>query len=157
MARILLTTDHVHQPRRRWFPPTADEEREHGAVVGLVAQLYDATLDQCAQCRQQLLALAAQDPSTTGVLAGWARLTTSETYGELPWILLEGAESADAPFQPSAAFRSIAAEYNHLGLGPAGLYAVCDALSDDERRQAAETALEILVGLADFGVDFMFQ
>ncbi|MFJ6354864.1 hypothetical protein ACIQKB_36075 [Streptomyces sp. NPDC092046] len=157
MARILLTTEHVHQPRRRWFPPTADEEREHGAVVGLVAQLYDAALDQCAPCRQQLLAHVAQDPSTAGVLAGWACLITSETYGELPWILVEGAERADASFQPSAAFRIMAAEYDHLGLGPAGLYAVCDVLSDDERLQAAETALEIVVGLADFGVDFMFD
>ncbi|MDI3390632.1 hypothetical protein QIS99_31215 [Streptomyces sp. B-S-A8] len=157
MARILLSTDHVHRPRRRWFPPTADEEKEHGAVVGLVAQLYDAVLDKCAQCQQELLAHVAGDPSTAGVLVGWACLITSENYGELPWILLEGAERADAPFQPSAAFCSIAAEYDHCGLGPAGLYAFCGALSDDERLQAAETALEIVVGLDDFGLDFMFR
>jgi hypothetical protein len=67
-----------------------------------------------------------------------------------------GSEHGDASFQPSAC-RSIAAEYGHAGLGPAGLWAVCDALSDDERLQAAETALAIVIGLDELGLDFTFR
>jgi hypothetical protein len=68
-----------------------------------------------------------------------------------------GSEHGEASSQPSAACRSIAAEYGHAGLGPAGLWAVCDALSDDERLQAAETALAIVIGLDELGLDFTFR
>ncbi|MET8276213.1 hypothetical protein [Streptomyces sp. NPDC005096] len=156
MARILLTTDHVHGPgRRRFSPPTAYEEKDLGAVVGLAAQLYDAVLDDCPDCRQDLLAHLAQDSATAGVLVGWACLIVSETYGGLPEILLDGSERDDAPFHPTAAFRSVACAYEDAG--PTGVYAACAAYTAGQLLEAAETSLEVVVGLADFGVDFLYQ
>ncbi len=155
MARILLTTDHVHRPGRRKFaPPAAYEEKNQGAVVGLVAQLYDAALDDCPECCQELLALA-QDAATAGVLIGWGCEITSETYGGLPEILLEGSEPDDAPFHPTAAFRTIAYAYENAGV--TGVYTACAQCTAEERLEAAKTALELVVGLSDFGDDFLYQ
>jgi hypothetical protein len=156
VARILLTTDHVHGPgRRRYSPPAAYEEKNQGAVVGLAAQLYDAVLDDCSKCRQELLAHLAKDSATAGVLIGWACVIVSETYGGLPEILLDGSERDDAPFHPTAAFRTIACA--HEDAGSNGVHAACMACTTEERLEAAETALELVVGLADFGVDFIYQ
>ncbi|MEJ8654725.1 hypothetical protein WKI65_43505 [Streptomyces sp. MS1.AVA.3] len=126
-----------------------------------MAQLYDAALEDCQQCRQDLLALLAEDPATAGSLVHWACLVTGETYGELPEVLLEGTERADAPFHPSASFRMVAHAYDTTWFTVAGATeAVRDACAEctpEQRLEAAETALEIVIGLADFGVDFLFQ
>jgi hypothetical protein len=156
VARILLVTDHVHGPgRRRYSPPAASEERRWGAVVGLAAQLYDAVLDDCAQCRQELLALLGDDAASAGVLVGWACLVVSETYGGVPELLLDGSEREDAPFHPTAAFRAVACAYEDTGSD--GVHAVCEACTVEERLDAARTALELVVGLADFEADFINQ
>lgn len=156
VARILLITDHVHGPgRRRYSPPAASEEKRQGAVVGLTAQLYDAVLDNCAECRQELLAHLADDSATAGVLVGWACLIVSETYGGVPELLLDGSERDDAPFHPTAAFRAIASAYEDTGSD--GVHAACEACTAEERLDAAQTALELVVGLADFGTDFINQ
>ncbi|KIF67087.1 hypothetical protein HY68_35720 [Streptomyces sp. AcH 505] len=160
MSRVVLTTDHVHDHsndgRRRVVLPLAYEEKEEGAIVGLVAQLYDAVLDDCQPCREQLLALLKEDAATTGLLVYEACLVTSETYGGLPEILLEGSEPADAPFHPTAPFRSAAHVYRTRGV-PAAVREACAALTPQERLDAAMTALELLGGLAEWDVDFLYQ
>ncbi|MGW3569627.1 hypothetical protein ACWDSL_38180 [Streptomyces sp. NPDC000941] len=164
MSRVVLTTDHVHDHsndgRRRVAPPMAYEEEREGAIVGLVAQLYDVVLDECQPCREQLLSLLKEDAATTGMLVYGACLFTSETYGGLPDVLLEGSEPADAPFHPTASFRTAAHAYDTaegtLGVA-AAVCEACAALTPQERLDAATTALELLVELPEFGVDFLYQ
>lgn len=165
MSRAVLTTDHVHDhggdDRRSWATPTEDEEAREGAVVGLVTQLYDTVLDDCQPCRQQLMDVLKDDPATTGILVHWACLVTAETYGELPEVLMEGSEPADAPFHPTAAFRKVAQAYAaNWGTSNGATGAVCEACAgctSEERLAAATTALELLVGFTEFDVDFLYQ
>lgn len=164
MSRVVLTTDHVHDHtsdgRRRVALPAAYEEKREGVIVGLVAQLYDAVLDDCAPCREQLLALLQDDAATTGMLVYGACLYTSETYGGLPEILLEGSERDDAPFHPTAPFRTAAHAYDNASGTldvAAAVCEVCAELTPQERLDAATTSLELLVELPGFGVDFLYQ
>lgn len=164
MSRIVLTTDHIHDHsddgRRRVALPVAYEEKQHGAIVGLVGQLYDAVLDECQPCREQLLTLLKEDAATTGVLVYGACLYTSETYGGLPDVLLDGSEPADAPFHPTPSFRAAAHAYDSaegtLGV-TAAVCEACAALTPEERVDAATTSIELLVELPAFGVDFLYQ
>jgi len=164
VSRVVLITDHVHDHtsdgRRRVALPAAYEEKQEGAIVGLVAQLYDAVLDDCAPCREQLLTLLKEDAATTGMLVYGACLYTSETYGGLPEVLLEGSERADAPFHPTASFRTAAHAYDTASGTLDVVAAVCEAcaeLTPEERLDAATTSLELLVELPGFGVDFLYQ
>ncbi|WP_326581660.1 hypothetical protein OIE69_43595 (plasmid) [Actinacidiphila glaucinigra] len=163
MARLVLTTDHVHDHAADWrgfVPPDENEENQTAAIVGLVAQLYDAVLDDCQPCRQGLLALLAEDPATTGILVHWACLITAETYGDLPEVLVEGSEPADAPFHPSAPFRTLAQVYeDNWGTRSVheAMRSACAVRSPQQRLEAAETALELVIGLANGNVDFLYQ
>ncbi|MFD5308551.1 hypothetical protein [Streptomyces ardesiacus] len=127
-----------------------------GAVVGLAAQIYDAVLDDCGSCRRPLMDMVVEDAGGTSILIGWACLVTSETYGGLPEILLEGPDWADAAFRPSADFRKLAAVYPEAGTASQEVRDRCIRLAAEERRKAVETAVELLVGLDRDGVDFLY-
>ncbi|MGW1976681.1 hypothetical protein [Streptomyces sp. NPDC001889] len=167
MAKVIVT-DHFHDhsgegDRRRSFsPPTAaSEPYEHGVSHSMVAQLYDVALDGCAGCRQTLLDHIAEDASTTASVVAWACLITSETYGELPEDLIAehvDEQGARGEYTPAPAFRELARVYEETERYPDLHERVrerCAAMSADERRRAADSAVTIAAGLTDVGIDFL--
>ncbi|MER5503436.1 hypothetical protein ABT096_40580 [Streptomyces sp. NPDC002561] len=82
-------------------------------------------------------------------------MIVSETYGGLPEILLDGSERDDAPLSiPLRRFAPLPAPTRMMGLAAC---AACMACTTEERLEAAETALELLAGLANFGVGFIYR
>ncbi|MFF3726879.1 hypothetical protein ACFYYM_31435 [Streptomyces erythrochromogenes] len=159
----VLTEGHVHDhsgpddDRRGSVVPRADEELKAGARVGVVAQLFDTELDECELCREIILGFLAEDPATTGVLIHWTCWITSETYGGFPAILLDPEEQDDCSFQATEPLMELAQTYRRTSVHAAEALAVqCAAFTAGQRLEAARSAVQLVVGLRDFGVDFPY-
>jgi len=122
---------------------TPGEDECPPAVGRLLAGLYDAGLSGCLGCRSGLLDAAAADPQATAALLEWVCHLASEVFGGLPEELTEDSGL-------SAAWRELAATYSGRARD---LYTPCAALPAGSRREAAESALDVLVALTHHASD----
>lgn len=92
--------DHTGTQERRYLLP-GDFCDPDGwpADRQLTARLYDAVLDRCAPCRQELLDRAADDPATVTSLVNWSLHITAETYGGIPAPMLRTGGPLPGPFR----------------------------------------------------------
>ncbi|MFG2387064.1 hypothetical protein [Streptomyces avermitilis] len=120
----------------------------------LLDQLTFATLDDCRQCRPALLDRVAGDARATLALVSWACFLTSETYCGIPSELVAGNEPPDAPFRASATFRTLARQYGAHGRIED---TACTRCATAQRREAADTAVRLVVGLSRWSADFLYQ
>lgn len=146
--------------RRPFFAPDSSRRRVPtgtDAEDGRLAELYDAALDGCRGCQDLLLDTVARDVDATADLVNWACVITGETYGEIPDAVLEDDDKADVFEEP---FRVLARTYqDHFMAGTdyTAMLGPCASMSSDQRRKAAATAVTLVVGLGDFGIDYPFQ
>ncbi|MEH0416038.1 hypothetical protein [Streptomyces sp. B21-083] len=117
-------------------------------------QLTYATLDDCRQCRPALLDRVAGDARATLELVSWACFLTSETYCGIPPELVAGTEPPGAPFRASATFRALARQYGAHGWIKD---TACIHRTTAQRREAADTAVTLVVGLSRWQADFLYQ
>ncbi|WP_086810266.1 hypothetical protein [Streptomyces reticuliscabiei] len=123
-----------HAPGEDECPPT---------VGRLLAELYDAGLSGCSGCRRSLLDDVATDPQATAALLEWVCQLASEVFGGLPEEMTEDGGL-------SAAWRELAAVYDGRARA---LHAPCAALPASRRREAGESALDVLVALTHHASD----
>ncbi|WP_421107052.1 hypothetical protein [Streptomyces sp. NEAU-S77] len=151
--------DHRHNAaaqRLRFIPPS----RAHLTCTlpvpfpDVLDQLTYATLDDCQQCRPALLDRVGDDARATLELVTWACFITSETYCGIPSELIAGNEASDAPFRASTTFRTLAQRYGALGRIKDTICIHCTAA---QRREAADTAVTLVVGLSRWSTDFLYQ
>jgi hypothetical protein len=105
----------------------------------LLGQFIGAAFDRCS-CQEMLLARMVEDPATTARLIELTCLTTQVAFGGLPAYLIEDG----VPGPASSEFRQ---------LGRASLdgthttrFIVCEQMASSQRRDAAHTATDILIG-----------
>lgn len=131
----MTTTEHEHA-----FGVTEDPQRPE-IDVKLLDQLVGAAFDGCTSCQDPLLTLLVQDPAATARLVELACVAVANILGGLPGEMTTPGH----PGLSSDAFRRLAA----LGAdgGNDALFAECARMSEADRRAAANTALNTLVGV----------
>jgi hypothetical protein len=111
----------------------------------LLGRLVGAAFDGCGPCQDALLDRMAQDPVTTARLVELACVATQGALGGLPASLTHD----DVPGLAGPEFRRLA----RAGLDGANaeLFRACEQLTAAERRAAADSAADLLVGLLATG------
>lgn len=109
----------------------------------LLGQFMSAAFDGCVSCQDPLLTLLCEDPVTTARLVEVACVSTQLVAGGLPPIMI----NPGPPGTPGAEFARLA----RLGadtadLTHAAMFAACEHMTVTERRAAANTAADILIG-----------
>lgn len=106
----------------------------------LLSQFVGAASDGCTSCQDALLTLMTEDAATTARLVEIACVATQSALGGLPGSMTD--PFAIGPEAPE--FRRIA----RAGLDGANtaLFTACEQLTPPERRAAANTAADILIG-----------
>ncbi|MGW4784985.1 hypothetical protein [Streptomyces sp. NPDC004230] len=141
--------DHDHQgsggERRIFSPPTLGRERTETDVDhGLIARLYDAAFAECSSCRTDLLDRVALDASTMAGLARWVCVAAGETYGT---FAIPSSLMADSPLQ--------ILDHAYCEQWPDDIYrgmsACSRTMTSEQRRAAAENAIDIVISLDPFG------
>lgn len=113
--------------------------------TGLLGQFLGAAFDGCTSCQDPLLTLLTADPVTVGRLVELACQVMHDLLGGLPPNLLDPA----VPGPVSAEFRELAATGSDGQLD--ALHAQCAEMATDQRRAAANTAADLLVGYLSLG------
>jgi len=110
----------------------------------LLAQFTGAASDGCATCQARLLTRLIGDSLTLARLIELACAITGLALGGLPSSLT----SPSAPGLASPEFRQLA----RAGRGAANnrMLAECQRMTTDQRRRAAETATDLLLGFLGF-------
>ncbi|PJN36701.1 hypothetical protein CG747_32815 [Streptomyces sp. CB02959] len=108
----------------------------------LFEDLTGAAFEGCMSCQDVLLTLLVEDAVTTARLVELACGAIIDLEGDLPASQID----PDVPGKASPEFRRLA----RAGLGKStdGMYRECGQMSSPERRAAANTALDTLVGYA---------
>ncbi|GAA2997344.1 hypothetical protein GCM10020229_10360 [Kitasatospora albolonga] len=140
------------KPRRR---SGRDPHRHPGIVVNdgphpdgwntdaaLLETVTGAALARCTSCQDVTLTLLVEDPVTCARLVELACEAIIERQGSLP----RNQTDPDAPGFASLAFRRLARAGQ--GATTRGMYQECEQMTGEERRAAANTALDTLVGFA---------
>jgi hypothetical protein len=111
----------------------------------LLGRFVGAAFDGCAPSQDALLARMAQDPVTTARLVELACVATLGALGGLPASLTQD----DVPGLAGPEFRRLA----RAGLDGANaeLFRACEQMTAAERRAAADSAADLLVGLLATG------
>jgi hypothetical protein len=131
-----MSTSHAHEGFEIPYDDPAGRPVDHK----LLSQFTGAAFDGCTSCQDALLTLIVEDAATTGRLVELACVATSAALGGLPAALTD----------PDA--RGLAApEFRHLaraGLDGANdqMFAQCAQMTSAQRRAAANTAADILIG-----------
>lgn len=135
-----MTTPHDHPG---FAPPT----NPYGPPVNglLIAQLMGAAFDRCQPCQAAVLTAVSDDPPSTAHLVELACIAYHQRIGGLPPALTEPA----APGLASPAFRDLAR--TGLDGSNAEMYTLCEAMTPPQRREAAETAADLLAGVIFLG------
>lgn len=112
----------------------------------LLGELVGCAMDGCTTCQDPLLTLLVEDAATTARLVELACIATHSAFGGLPASMTDDG----VPGPSSAEFRRLA----RAGLDGANdaMFATCERMPPTERRSAANTALDTLVGLISAGV-----
>lgn len=121
----------------------------HGRPVDdtLLGQFVGAAFDGC-QCQAALLNSVAEDAPTVARLVEVVCGITHEVMGGLPRNMIDEDEQGPV----SAEFRRLArAGADDADLTHAAMFALCAQMSSYERRAAADTATDLLIGHLAFG------
>src|SRR5918998_223019 len=133
-----MSAEHEHAP----FEVSAHPADGSGRPVDreLLGRFIGAGFDGCARCRNALLALMAEDAATTVRLVELACVAIHHAFAGLPLSVVD----SQAPGPGAAAFRCVV----HAGLGGAhaAMLRECDRMTPGQRRAAAETAADLLIG-----------
>jgi hypothetical protein len=107
----------------------------------LLGQFTGAAFDGCTTCQDALLTRIVDDPPTCARLVELACVATHGAFGGLPASMTDET-STDGVTSPE--FRRLA----HAGLDGANdaVFALCAQMTVAERRAAANTAADLLVG-----------
>jgi hypothetical protein len=103
----------------------------------LLGRFTGAAFDGCAPCQDALMAQMIQDPATTTRLVELACVATAGVLRGIPPSMTD----PDAPGVASQEFRRLA----RAGADGAML-AACEGMTPEQRRAAASTAADILIG-----------
>ena len=111
----------------------------------MLGSLLGAAMDGCTSCQDPLLTLLVEDPDTTARLVELSCVATHGMLGGLPSSMTDPT----VPGPSSPEFRRLAA----AGLDGANdaMWQACKDMSPTERRAAANTALDQLVGIMASG------
>lgn len=109
----------------------------------LLGQLMGAAFDGCVTCQDPLLTLLCEDSVSTARLVELACVATQMMFGGLPPNMVDES----VPGMPSREFRRLAS----LGADSddeahTAMFDACTAMTTTERRSAANTAVDLLVG-----------
>jgi hypothetical protein len=106
----------------------------------LLGRFVGAAFDGCMSCQDPLLTLMIEDPATTARLVELACVTTNAVLGGLP----AGLTDEHAPGIAAPEFRRLA----RAGLdgNNDAMSTACANMTGTERRAAANTAADILIG-----------
>jgi hypothetical protein len=137
-----IPTDHTHD---LFAVAVAVDPLGRPVVTALLGQFLGAAFDGCASCQDPLLTLLTADPVTVGRLVELACQAVHEALGGLPPNLLDPA----APGVAAAEFRELAAAGEDGQLG--ALHARCARMTAVQRRAAANSAADLLVGYLCMG------
>ncbi|MDJ0375490.1 hypothetical protein QMK19_39370 [Streptomyces sp. H10-C2] len=111
----------------------------------LLGNLSGAAFDGCTSCQDPLLTLMVEDPTTTAGLVELACVGVHNMLGGLPASMTDDA----VPGQSSPEFRRLA----RAGLDGSNdaMFHECEQMTQSQRRAAANTALDTLVGQLSMG------
>ncbi|MFE9413901.1 hypothetical protein ACFYN0_34725 [Streptomyces sp. NPDC006704] len=142
-SRARESSAHAHQG----FEIPDDFQDLGGRPVdhAMLGELIGAAYDGCTSCQDPLLTLLVEDPTTTARLVELACVSTHAMLGGLPASMThEGV-----PGPSNAEFRRMA----RAGLNGenAAMFRACEQMSPTERRAAANTALDTVVGQLAMG------
>lgn len=113
--------------------------------TALLGQFVGAAFDGCTSCQDPLLTLMTTDPVTVGRLVELACQVVHDVLGGLPPNMLDPAVRGVA----APEFRELAAVGSDGQLG--ALHARCAAMTGVQRRAAANSAADLLVGYLSMG------
>lgn len=108
--------------------------------IRLLNDFMGAAFDGCRPCQETKMPLIAADPVTCARLVEVACVAVNARFGGLPASLTD----QDAYGQASPQFRTLAA--SGIGGENEAMFALCASMSPDDRRAAAESAADIVVG-----------
>ncbi|MFD8386153.1 hypothetical protein ACFV2X_47935 [Streptomyces sp. NPDC059679] len=130
---------HAH---RGWSLDDAPQPGGWQADSKLFEDVTGAAFEGCASCQDAALTLLVEDAVTTARLVELACGAIINVEGDMPASQVD----PDAPGGASPEFRRLA----RAGLGKTtdGMYRECAQMNATERRAAANTALDTLVGYA---------
>lgn len=124
------------------FEPPADYTDPTGRPIdhALLGQFIGAAYDGCTSCQDALMTLLIQDSDTTARLVELACIATHTLFGGLP----ANMTNDDAPGPAAPEFRRLA----RAGLdgGNPILFEDCARMTPKQRRAAANTAADLVVG-----------
>lgn len=129
-----MTTEHDHSG----FEETDPDGR--GVDTATVSGLVGAAFDGCDWCQARHLGVLAGDAVSTARLVELACMLTVELVGGVPATMYDD----DTPGVSSPAFRMLV-RTGKDGANNA-MYALAQRMPPERRREAAETALDTIVG-----------
>ena len=128
---------HAH---RGWSLDAVPQPGGWQADSKLFEDVTGAAFERCASCQDAALTLLVEDAVTTARLVELACGVIIEVEGDVPASQVD----PDAPGEASPEFRRLVRAA--LGETTDGMYQECAQMTPTERRAAANTALDTLVG-----------
>jgi hypothetical protein len=127
------------------FPPGYADPLGRPVDYELLGRFVGAAFDGCAPCQDALLARMVQDAVTTARLVELACVATQGALGGLP----AGLTQDGVPGLAGPELRRLA----RAGLDGANdeLFRVCEEMTAAQRRAAADSAADLLIGLLATG------
>lgn len=124
------------------FEVPADYTDPAGRPVdhALLGQFVGAAFDGCTSCQDALLTLLTEDAPTTARLVELACVVTHAALGGLP----ANMTTPGVPGLCSPEFRTLAAA--GVDGNNAAMFAACERMTAGQRREAANSAADIVVG-----------
>lgn len=113
--------------------------------AALMSEVVGAAFDGCVPCQTRLMPLLTEDPGTTARIVELACVQTTAVIGGLPPSMTD----ASAPGLPSQPFRRLAR--SGADGENARMWEISEQMSPQERREAADTALDLLAGYLQQG------
>jgi hypothetical protein len=128
------------------FPAGFKDQDAWTVDYGLLSSLIGAAYDRCTTCQDPLLTLLVEDATTTARLVEIGCIMTHHLLGGLPQSMWD----PDVPGTSSREFRRLAC----AGLDGANeeMLTLCQTMTPTERRSAANTAMDQLIGLLMTGL-----
>lgn len=136
-------TEHAHEG----FEIPDDFKDPEGRPVDhkMLGALVGAAFDGCTSCQDPLITLLVEDAATTARVVELACVGAQGMFGGLPANMTD----PDVPGPASQEFRRLA----RAGLDDANdtMWQECAGMSSADRRSAANTALDMLIGQMSLG------
>ncbi|TQM01681.1 hypothetical protein [Pseudonocardia kunmingensis] len=133
-----MATDHAHAG---FDVPAGSDPLGRPVDGSLLGKFIGAAFDGCTSCQDAHLTILVQDAPTTARLVELACVGVQQAMGGLPANLTDLASSDPS----SREFRLLVAAGLHEGNDV--MWARCAEMAPVERRAAANTAADLLVGL----------